>query len=152
MKLWPLFVFLTILCWGMYVPTLHHGAQAFGGRNGTLKAFLFVGIAYFLVAIVVPALLILISPEPAQFPSRGVSISTAAGALGAIGALGIILAMREGGKPIYVAPLVFAGAPIINTFVSMIWVRPEKSPDLRFYVGIALAAAGALMVLMYKPK
>ena len=38
--------------------------------------------------------------------------ASVAGALGALGALCVILALRWGGKPIYVAPLVFAGAPV----------------------------------------
>ena len=36
---------------------------------------------------------------------------------GAIGALGIILAFNFGGKPVYVMPLVFGGAPVITTLL-----------------------------------
>ena len=73
------------------------------------------------------------------------------GVLGAVGALGIIFAMKYGGKPIFVAPLVFAGAPVMNTFISMAWDKPTQSPSAWFYAGIVITAAGAAMVLYHKP-
>ncbi len=150
-KLWPFFVVLTILCWGAYVPTLHHGQSALGG-NSALRAFLFVGLAYLLVSIAVLGYLFVAKTEPLDFPSKGVSMSTYAGILGAIGALGIVFAMKYGGKPIYVAPLVFAGAPIVNTIVAMVWSRPAKPPSVWFYFGILLAAVGAAVALRFKPN
>ena len=151
--MWLLFVIGVILCWGAYVPTIHHGQVAFGGKNGALKAFLFVGIAYFLVAVVVPAAVLVINGD-FQFSGAGKGMGTSmlAGTLGAIGALFIILAMRYGGKPIFVAPAVFAGAPVMNTIVSMLWDKPGKAPSIWFYLGILLAAAGAAMVLRFKPS
>ena len=75
----------------------------------------------------------------------------AAGVLGALGALGIVFAIKSGGKPLSVAPLVFAGAPIMSTFVAMMWDKPTRPPVLMFYVGIATAALGAAMVLRFRP-
>jgi hypothetical protein len=46
--------------------------------------------------------------------------ATLAGALGAIGAVCIIWAFKVGGLPIYVMPLVFGGAPLINALVTML--------------------------------
>jgi len=46
---------------------------------------------------------------------------------------------------------VFAGAPVINTFVSMAWDKPAKAPGAMFYVGILMACAGAALVLRFKP-
>jgi hypothetical protein len=63
----------------------------------------------------------------------------------------VIFALRWGGKPIYVAPLVFAGAPIVNVIVSIVWDKTYKLPDWRFMIGIILAAVGAALVLRYKP-
>jgi len=83
---------------------------------------------------------------------RGMTLSTLAGVLGALGALGIVFAMMYGGRPIFVAPLVFAGAPVVNTIVSMIWHKPSHPPSAAFYVGILLAALGAAMVLRFKPS
>ena len=63
----------------------------------------------------------------------------------------VIFALRWCGKPIYVAPLVCAGAPIVNVIVSVMWDRTFKLPDWRFLLGIVLAAVGAALVLRFKP-
>jgi hypothetical protein len=147
---WYWFVMCTVLCWGTYVSTLHHG-QAALGKNSALRAFLFVGTSYFIISMVVLGYIWLRSAEPMEFTTKGALISLVAGVLGACGALGIIFAFKYGGKPIYVAPLVFAGAPIMNTIVSMIWDKPGTRPDIRFFAGIALTGVGAAMVLIYKP-
>jgi len=86
-----------------------------------------------------------------SFTGHGMTMGTIAGILGAIGALGIVFAMKGGGKPLIVAPLVFAGAPIVNTLVSMLFHKPTKSPHMLFYIGIVLAATGAAVALKYKP-
>jgi hypothetical protein len=64
----------------------------------------------------------------------------------------VIFALRWGGKPIYVAPLVFAGAPIVNVIVAIVWDQTYKLPDWRFILGILMAAVGAGLVLRYKPS
>lgn len=151
MKLWPLFVVCTVLCWGAYVPMIHHGQMAFGSKNSALRAFLFVGAAYFLIAALTLGYLVLSKSEPLQLTRQGVTLSTVAGILGAFGALGIVFAIKSGGAPLTVAPLVFAGAPIVNTFVSMLWDKPAKPPNAMFYFGIILACVGAAIVLRYKP-
>ena len=149
---WLFFVLGAALSWGSYVPTIHHGQLALpAGANRAVKAFLFVGLAYFLVAVVVPGGIIATRPDNAGFSRQGMLISTFAGALGALGALCVIFALRSGGKPIYVAPLVFAGAPLVNVIVSVIWDKSFKLPDWRFLLGIVLAAVGAALVLRYKP-
>src|SRR5687768_9421132 len=149
---WLLFVIGAALSWGSYVPTIHHGQLGLPqGANRALKAFLFVGLAYFLVAVVVPGGLLVSRPDGAGFSRHGIIISTIAGVLGALGALCVIFALRWGGKPIYVAPLVFAGAPVVNVIVSTIWDRTYKLPDWRFLLGIVFAAIGAALVLRYKP-
>lgn len=155
-QLWLLFVILAALSWGAYVPSIHHGQLGFGGKanpNSPMRAFLFVGLAYFLMAVVVPGVWLWTHREPADtgFTGWGVSVSTLAGILGAMGALGVIFALKSGGSPLYVAPLVFAGAPIINVIVSMAWDRTVTLPSPMFFLGLVLAAAGAALVLIYKP-
>ena len=151
MKTWMWFVLATVVFWGAYVPMIHHGQQAFGTKNSALRTFLFIGLAYFLVSAVVLTYTVLAKAEPLDFPRHGVSLSIAAGILGALGALGIVFAIKSGGKPLAVAPLVFAGAPIMSTFVAMMWDKPARPPGLMFYVGIATAALGAAMVLRFRP-
>lgn len=151
MKLWPVFVLLTILCWGAYVPMIHNGQMGFAPKNSALRAFMCVGAAYFIFSVAVLGWVFLTKAEPMQWTSRGVTISTLAGALGALGALGIVFAMASGGRPIVVAPVVFAGAPIVNTIVSMLWHKPANPPSPLFYAGILVAAVGASMVLRFRP-
>ena len=152
MKAWMLCVLVAILCWGSYVPMIHHGAKAFGSINGSFRGFLFVGVAYFLMAGAILLYLVASGREPLVMTEKGVTVSTIAGLLGAAGALGVIFAVnRYGGRPILVAPLVFAGAPIVNTLVSMIWDRPSRAPEWRFYLGVLLAAVGAALVLRFRP-
>jgi hypothetical protein len=86
------------------------------------------------------------------FSGPGVLSATAGGALGALGAVCIIWAFRSGGSPLYVMPLVFAGAPVINVLYTM-WQHPPKvAPSPMLYVGFLLAAFGGYLVLHYKPQ
>ncbi len=150
MKLWQLFVIGGALSWGAYVPMLHQGQVLL--NRGALRAFLCVGVAYFLTAVVVPLVLLTgAKMEPMEFTSGGVTYATVAGVLGAAGALCVILALKHGGSPIYVAPLIFAGAPIVNAIISMSWHKPKNPPEIWFWVGLGLAAAGAGLVLRFKP-
>ncbi len=149
MKLWMIFVVGAILSWGSYVPMIHQG-QAYL-EKGALRAFLCVGGAYFLTAVLVPLALLANGVEPWRFNSTGVGFATLAGILGAVGALCVILALKSGGSPIYVAPLVFAGAPIVAALVSMAWHRPTEAPSVWFWFGLVLAACGASLVLRFKP-
>lgn len=154
MRTWVWFVVLAVVSWGAYVPTVHHGANSFGGGRGSFRAFLFVGVAYFLMAGAILLYLVVTKTEPIVISGKGVTLSTLAGLCGALGALGVIFATSPGfgGTPLVVAPLVFAGAPIVNTFVSMLWDKPAKAPSTFFYVGLVLAACGAAMVLRFKPE
>lgn len=155
--LWLAFVLGTILAWGSYVPMIHEGQKMVGGSpsKGALRAFLCVGLAYCVTAVLIPLGLFAIGPaatgdEPFQFNNRnGLIFSFFAGCLGAAGALGIVLAIKYGGTPLYVVPLVFAGAPIMNTIVSRLW-KGEGNPGTLYYVGIVMAAIGAGLVLYDK--
>ena len=150
MKLWQIFVLGAVLSWGSYVPLMHHGQSLLKG--GALKAFLCVGMAYFMTAVVVPLVLLQgVKMEPWEFTPGGTTFAFVGGIAGAAGALCVILALKSGGTPLYVAPLVFAGAPIVNVIISMLWHRPKSMPEPWFYLGLVLAAAGAGLVLRFKP-
>jgi outer membrane protein assembly factor BamB len=146
---WIFFVVGAVLSWGLYGPVLHKGQMALGNP---LRAFLFVGLAYFLVGVLVPLASLASQGELKGFTSAGVITSTFAGVLGAVGAVCVIYAFRAGGTPLWVMPLVFAGAPIVNVLYSM-WEHPPKTaPSPMLYMGFLLAATGAYMVLHYKPQ
>lgn len=152
-----LFVTGAALSWGVYVPVVHEAAQSL---KSNLRAFLLVGVAYFLVAVIVPVVFIFVlKSDPTvkgtpNFDAGPVAWGIAAGIAGAVGALCVIFAVTNAGKggAIYVAPLVFAGAPIVNTIATITYFHPVKSlPDWRFFLGLVLAACGAAMVMLFKP-
>ncbi len=142
------FTMVTAVCWGVYGPVLHNGAHDMGG---SLRPFVCVGLAYFLIAVLVPLALLRIRPEPGAWTTTGMIWSLAAGAAGAIGAMGIIMAFKFGGKPIYVMPLVFGGAPVVNTFFTMALGKNYRQAGPIFYAGLILVITGAVTVLLFKP-
>lgn len=148
-----IFVVLTICCWGIYGPVLHIGQEQMAGGEGkaSLRPFMCVGIAYFLIAVVYPIVILKTKGEKGQWSMGGIFWSFTAGAVGAIGALGIVLAFKFQGKPVYVMPLVFGLAPIVNTFVTMFMSGTFKQASRIFYAGILIVAVGAAGVLTFKP-
>ena len=150
MRSWLPFVLLTVVSWGTYIPTLHKGQTALGGSG--VHAFLMVGVAYLLVAILVPGTMIARAGSWNLFTSGGVTFTMAAGVLGALGALGIVFALVNGGRPTVVPPLVFAGAPVVSVFVAMLYNPPENLPSPVFFLGLTMAAVGAGLVLAYRPS
>jgi hypothetical protein len=146
---WIWFVLGAVLSWGLYGPALHKGQVALGNP---LRALLCVGVAYFLIGVLVPVIGLVSQGQLSGFTLEGSTIATLAGALGALGAVCIIWAFKAGGLPTYVMPLVFGGAPIVNVLVSMWQHPPRTAPNPLLYVGFLLASAGAWMVLHYKPQ
>jgi len=148
--LWILFALGAALSWGLYGPTLHNGQLQLG--NNSMRALLCVGIAYFLIGVLVPLVSLSSQGQLNGFTMKGSVGATIGGALGAAGAVCIIFAFRSGGLPTYVMPLVFAGAPLVNVLYSM-WLHPPKtSPNPLLYLGFVLAAFGGGLVLYFKPQ
>ncbi len=149
-----LFVALTVVCWGIYGPVLHEGQHAMGaeGKLSSLRPYICVGAAYFLIAVIVPIAILASKGEKGNWTLGGFIWSLGAGAIGALGALGIILAFKFQGKPTYVMPLVFGFAPVVNTFCTMFFSRTFKEASALFYTGVAIVAIGAAGVLILKPK
>jgi hypothetical protein len=150
-ELWHAFVLGAVLSWGIYVPVLHEGQTTLGGdvKSRSLRAFLCVGLAYFITAVIVPLGLMLYRGQAFEFTSRGTTFAVLGGIAGAAGALCIILSIAAGGNALFIAPLVFAGAPIVNVLVSLAW-KARQIPGPLFFVGIILAALGAGLVLYSK--
>jgi len=140
---------LTAVCWGIYGPLLHVGQEALGGNR--LRAFLCVGLAYFLIAVVIPLAMMSTSGKKNAWSFKGLAWSLIAGAAGALGALGIILAFNFGGKPVYVMPLVFGCAPVVNSFWTIYWQNTWKDINAFFAAGLILVAVGASSVLFFAP-
>lgn len=146
--LWVIFALGAALSWGVYGPALHKGQVALGNP---MKALLCVGVAYFLVGVIVPVLTLAPQGNLNGISGSGAMMATAGGILGAIGAVCIIFAFKSGGVPAYVMPLVFGGAPVVNALVTL-WIHPPKtSPSPLLWVGMLMVAAGAGLVLRFKP-
>jgi hypothetical protein len=172
------------LAWGTYVPIVFFGGQMLTGDlktaplGGRLASILCVGIAYFILAVVIPFVLMMTRDDAkADWKPVGLIFSGLAGVAGAIGAICVIfaskaatdLARAEGltGPEIaryrmYIAPLIFCLAPIINTLLSAIWHPDAKTgewmnfhfemPNWKMIVGIIFAAIGTFLVLMSKEE
>ena len=145
---WALFALGAALSWGVYGPSLHKGQVQLGNP---LKALLCVGFAYFLIGVLVPVFALSSQGGLKGFSSGGTLWAGIGGALGALGAVCIIWAFKSGGLPVYVMPLVFGGAPIVNVLLSMVLNPPKTSINPMLYLGFALASAGAAMVLYFRP-
>ncbi len=147
------FVVMTIVCWGIYGPILHEGQIELGadGQLSRIRALRCVGISYFLIAVLFPLLLIRGEAE-GKWSVAGMLWSSAAGALGALGALGLLCAFKFGGTPIFVMPLVFGCAPVINTIVTMMMGLAFRYASLMFYLGVLVVAIGSAGVMFFKPQ
>mgnify|MGYP006932285698 CR=1 FL=1 len=152
---WLVFSLLTVFAWGFYGAFLHTGQMGMGDPvNGRYKAFLFVGVAYFLTAVLAPLAVLVAKGASMTFPAKGLWWSLIAGIVGAIGAFGVLLAFGAGGKPAVVMAIVFAGAPVINAIYTLVQHPPAGgwgSIKPQFYVGLVLAALGGCLVTFYKP-
>ena len=150
---------LTVVCWGTYGVCMHIGSSNMADKeNGRIMAFLWVGIAYFITAVVAPLIILKLKGGNVAFwtfPTKGWQWSLIAGTLGAIGALGVLLAFGKMPSPAYVPvimSIIFAGAPIVNAIVSTTkegnWAYVNKP----FMLGICFAALGGVLVTKYAPK
>lgn len=174
---WWGYVILAGLAWGTYVPIIFYGGTELTTKPGTiggrLASILCVGVAYFVLAVVIPVVLMgLRDDAKPDWKTNGLIFSGLAGVAGAIGAICVIFASKaavdaaklEGVNPatyrIYIAPLIFALAPMINTILSLVW-HPQKGdpwhfgfemPGWKLPVGILLVASGTFLVLFSKEE
>ncbi len=152
---WLIFAAMTVGSWGLYGIFLHTGQIAMADPvNGRYKAFLLVGVAYLLTAVIGSMVVLWMNGADWSFPARGFTWSLLAGAVGAIGAFGVLLAFGARGTPAVVMSIVFAGAPVVNAVVSMAMHPPAGGwggLNWQFVLGIVLAALGGCLVTLYKP-
>jgi hypothetical protein len=175
---WLLYVGLAGLAWGTYVPIIFYGGNELSARpgaSGRFMSILCVGGAYFLIGVLLPLLMFATGWLGAKwsdvnFGASGLTFASLAGVAGALGAIGVIFATtsamgaaREAGLPrdtykVFIAPLIFGLAPVINVVVSMFW-HPKPGDPWHFglknvhwvlWVGIVLVGLGAALVLYSK--
>jgi drug/metabolite transporter (DMT)-like permease len=167
--MWLVFSVLAGLCWGTYVPFVQQGIQ--GLRGNSLGSFLCVGAAYFLIAVLWPLAMFYTGEKAPDWNGYGITFATLAGIAGALGALCVIYANRSARElavtdnvdyRLYIGPIIFAMAPLLNTIVSLLWHPSptkgafvfglEHTPSWKFLLGIVLAAAGTFLVLYSKEE
>ena len=152
---WLLFALMTVGAWGVYGILLHEGALGMKDPEfGRYKAFLWVGVAYFVTAVLAPLLLLDFSGAGWQMSFRGSAYSFVAGIVGAIGAFGVLLAFGAKGHPAVVMSIIFAGAPVVNAVVAIALHPPSEgwgSVSPLFWLGIGLAVLGGFLVTLKKP-
>jgi drug/metabolite transporter (DMT)-like permease len=152
---WLVFALMTVVSWGLYGAFLHTGQMGMADPvNGRYKAFLFVGLAYFLTAVLAPLIVLKVQGADWSFPAKGALWSLVAGAVGSLGAFCVLLAFGARGNPAVVMAIVFAGAPIVNALY-VLGLHPPAggwgAVRWQFYAGLLLAALGGAMVTLYKP-
>src|SRR5947209_8450878 len=145
--MWIVYVALAGLAWGTYVPIIFYGGSELGGKpNARLMAILCVGVAYFVIGVLLPLVLFLTGQYPwPALKTTGLVFSGLAGVAGAVGAICVIFATQSAraaaiavdpGAPdayrVYIAPLIFGLAPIINTVVSVVWHPSPKEGPFHF--------------------
>jgi hypothetical protein len=154
-----IFAFCTALFWGTYGPILSKGHHLMH-TDGRLRPFICVGVAYLLVAIIGPILVMYTTgiDKGAGLLSGwtfwGIVWSTIAGAVGALGAFTLIMALGAGGpaSPVYVMPIVFGCAPVVSAFTSMYMNNTFDKISPFFAAGLILVAVGAVTILITAPK
>ena len=150
---WIYFALSTVVAWGLYGIFLHTGQIAMADpANGRYKAFLLVGVAYFLTAVLAPLAILVLNGADWNFPIKGVSWSLLAGIVGASGAFFVLMAFGAKGTPTVVMSIIFAGAPIVNAGVGIMLHPPEGGFKWQFILGILMAAIGGCLVSFYKPS
>ena len=85
--MWLAFAMISVASWGCYGVLLHTGQISMADpENGRYKAFLFVGVAYVLVAVIGSLIILKLNGSDFSFTSKGMVWSTIAGVAGAAGA------------------------------------------------------------------
>lgn len=148
-----LFALGTALCWGLYGPTIQN-ARSTTGAWSPFKPYVFIGVAYLVFAI--GGGLLGMKAKGDAFSFTGVYTPSMlwgflAGTLGALGALSLTSAMLNGGKPLFVMPIVFGGAVTVTAITSLIQTRGVTQANPLLWVGMLLVTFGVILVAMYTP-
>lgn len=101
---WWGYVILAGLAWGTYVPIIFYGGTELttkpGTMGGRLASILCVGVAYFVMAVVIPVLMMSLGGDVTkpEWKINGLIFSGIAGVMGAVGAICVIFASNAAVK------------------------------------------------------
>jgi drug/metabolite transporter (DMT)-like permease len=174
--MWIVYVALAGLAWGTYVPIIFYGGSVLGGTAGSrLMAILCVGVAYFVLGVLFPLVVFLTGQQPwPPLKTTGLVFAGLAGVAGALGAICVVFAssaavaqanqekLHPATYRMYIAPLIFGLAPVINTLVASVWHPNAKTEDTwvfhlelpgwKLLAGIVLVGIGVYLVLISKEE
>ena len=146
---------LVALCWGLYGPTLAN-ARSPAREWGPFKPYVFIGMAYLVLAIVGGSLMMKFAFNDnfdytgKYFPAMKWGFF--AGCLGALGALALTFSLtKAGGKPAYVMPIVFGGAVTVNAIAAYLSLHPGEKTNPLMWIGMALVAVGICLTAGFTP-
>ena len=123
---WLIFALMTVVSWGLYGIFLHSGQVGMQDKaNGLFKAFLFVGLAYFLTAVLAPLAMLVTRKAIGLSRRRHGVVAAGRDRRGGGRVLRAAGFRRNGGTPGVVMSIVFAGAPVVNAVVAIYLNPPE---------------------------
>ena len=145
---------LVALCWGMYGPTLTN-ARSPNREWGPFKPYVFIGVAYLVIAIVGGSIMMKFAfNDNFDFSGKyfpAMKWGFLAGCLGALGALALTFSLtKAGGQPAYVMPIVFGGAVSVNAIAAFIKFQDTPISPL-MWVGMGLVAIGICLTAYHTP-
>ncbi|MFC1758942.1 hypothetical protein ACFL2H_09265 [Planctomycetota bacterium] len=146
------FALCTALCWGMYGPTI---GNAQSRMWSPFKPYVFIGIAYLVLAIIGGAIAMQIRGD--TFSYSGSHFAPAkwgflAGCLGALGALFLTSAMMTSkGNALLVMPIVFGGAVSVTAIFSTWRLRDHVTINPMLWLGMILVVVGVTIVAKNTP-
>ena len=153
--LWALSV---AVFWGLYGHALQNGRSAAKPPGwSSFKPYLWVGIAYLVIAVVGGAIAMKLQGDNFDFSGKyrpAMTWGFLAGAVGAIGALALTFALvKAKGNAALVMPIVFGGAVVVNAVVSYFRVGtdPDHPTNPLLWAGMALVAVGIVLTARYAP-
>ena len=143
------------LCWGMYGPTLSN-ARSLNREWGPFKPYVFIGVAYLVLAIIGGAVMMkFVFNDNFDYSGKyypAMKWGFLAGCLGALGALALTFSLtKAGGKPAYVMPIVFGGAVTVNAIAAYFSLHQGEKTNPLMWIGMALVAVGICLTAGYTP-
>ena len=156
MKLLAIFFALCVaLCFGLYGPTLAN-ARSVNREWGPFKPYLFIGVAYLVIAIFGGAAMMkLVFNDSFDYTGKyfpAMKWGFLAGCLGALGALALTFSLtKAGGRPAYVMPIVFGGAVTVNAIAAYLSLHPGEKVNPLMWFGMLLVVLGICLTAGFTP-
>lgn len=145
---------LVAIFWGLYGPAVALSRSP-NREWGPFKPYVFIGIAYMLIAVVGGAIMMkMVSNDNFDFTGKylpSMKWGFYAGCLGALGALALTFAIVGGGKPSYVMPIVFGGAVSVNAIVAYFGLHSGETVNPMMWFGMLLVAIGICLTAYNTP-